>query len=376
MSLKKPLLFLIVFLPLCVSIVNLWAFQEDTVSLKYSYYSDNRSIFFDNTEGITVHSPVLSLVKGITDTLSLHAKGSMDAVSAASRRIDAVTTASPKAELERRFEENVGLTYQFRRLTTFDFGLGYSGENDYLSRYGYFSLAHEMFNKNTTLNLDYSHNNDRIYTTRIGDDRSFPKGRVTDSYTINLAQVLSRTTIAALGYNFINARGYMGASQNVVSLAGGLFADERHPERRHRNAMIFRINQFIRPTRSAFHLTYRYYFDDWDVNSHDMGIKGYQYLTDDLILRLRYRYYRQSEAFFWRDNPVQGQEFTTRDGRLQKMRAHLFGMKVIYDLGKVNGDTPLGEFLKNTEVDLLWDRYYRDTGFNYNLFQAGLRVKF
>lgn len=373
---KKLFFFLAVFLPLFLAILTTWAVEEDKATIKYSYYSDNRSIYFNNTDGITVHTPTLLLAKRLSDNLTLHVKASLDAISAASRRIDAVTTASPNAEMERRTEGNFGFSYLFKRLTTFDFGFGYSGENDYNSKYGYLSAAQEMFNKNTTLNLVYAHNSDRIDTTKKGDTRSFPQGRETDSYNISFSQILSRTTIAAVGYNYLDVRGYMGSSQNVVGLSDGTYADEHHPAQRSRNAAIFRLNQYIVPTRSAVHLTYRYYFDDWDVRSHDMGVKLYQYLSDELILRLRYRYYDQSAAFFWYDNPMPGQQYTTWDGRMKNIQADLFGVKFIYDITDFADEIFTGNIFKGAEVDFVWDRYYQNTGFNYNLYQAGLTFKF
>jgi hypothetical protein len=374
---RQKLFFFLAAILFCSFVIfKAWAVEEDKATIKYSYYNDNRSIYFDNADGITVQSPTILLNKKLSDNLTLHVKASLDAISAASRKIDAVTTASPNARMEKRAEGNVGFSYLFKRLTTFDFGFGYSGENDYNSKYGYVSAAHEMFNKNTTVNVAYVHNSDRIETTRIGDTRNFPQGRQTDSYTLSFSQILSRTTIAAVGYNYLDVRGYMGVSQNVVQLSDGVYADEQHPRDRNRNAAIFRINQYIVPTRSAIHLSYRYYFDDWSVNSHDIGIKLYQYLTEELILRLRYRYYDQSSAFFWYDNPVPGQQYTTWDGRLKNIQANLFGMKFIYDVTGLTEGTFVEKLFKNTEVDLVWDRYYQNTGFNYNLYQAGLTVKF
>ena len=375
MTIKKSALFLILCALFLFPIARTWSF-EDKISIKHSYYFDNRSIYFDNTEGIAVHSPTLYLSKKITDNIALHAKGSMDAISSASRKIDAVTTASPKAEMERRVEENVGLSYLHGRFTTFDLGLGYSGEEDYNSAYGYLSVAHEMFNKNTTLGGVYSHNSDRIYTTKPGDTRQFPRGRETDSYGFSLSQILSRTTLAAIGYNYMSVRGYMGSTQNIVRLSDGTYAEENHPGYRNRNAFVFRINQYIIPTRSAVHFSYRYYTDDWSVDSHDMGVKLYQYLNDELVLRLKYRYYDQSQSFFWAENPIPGQEYNTWDGRMKNIHAHLYGVKFIYDLAKVTAGTALEDIFTDTEANFVMDRYYQDTGFNYYMVQAGLTLKF
>ncbi len=66
----------------------------------------------------------------------------------------------------------------------------------------------------------------------------------------------------------------------------------------------------------------------------------------------------------------------TRDGRLRDIDAHLFGVKVIYDLTELTMSGPLGDIFENTEIDFLWDRYYQENSFHYDLLQVGLTVIF
>lgn len=166
------------------------------------------------------------------------------------------------------------------------------------------TLKKDLFEKNTTLTLGYSINIDKI----IGQFMDRPQGRTTNNYFVGLTQVISPQTIAQVGYARSDSTGFESegirlvptdgtpVSQSTCTAISATCAAESFPDSRRRNAYIFGINQYFADgptpafTHASLRLTLRYYTDSWNIKSRTAEIEYYKYLTEDLILRLDYRY--------------------------------------------------------------------------------------
>ncbi len=91
-------------------------------------------------------------------------------------------------------------------------------------------------------------------------------------------------------------------------------------------------------------LDYRYFNDDWGVESSTFDLEWYQKIGENLVIRPKYRYYTQNSADFYtldltgtvidpRDSLQGVPPFYSADYRLAKLDTHTYGLKVIYKFG-------------------------------------------
>jgi hypothetical protein len=110
------------------------------------------------------------------------------------------------------------------------------------------------------------------------------------------------------------------------------------------------------------------------VTSHTLGGRLSQYVTDDMVVAYRYRYYTQSSAYFYRDTYTQPggvDGFRTGDYRLGDFGAHLFGGEFLW--------TPNGgviAFLRGAQIVLSYEHYFNSNNFSANVYETGLRIRF
>ena len=159
----------------------------------------------------------------------------------------------------------------------------------------------------------------------------------------------------------------------ISSRASTIF--EAHPRARTRRDAFFKINQWL-SNGSSLKLGYKFYLDDWGVDSHTVNVKLNQYVGDAVVVRYRYRWYSQGAADFWRDeytSPGGVSGLRTGDYRLGEFDAHLFGTKLSWDLGR----GPLsGHALEGLRWNLEYERYFNTNNFSANIFESGLALSF
>ena len=89
---------------------------------------------------------------------------------------------------------------------------------------------------------------------------------------------------------------------------------------------------------------YRYYVDDWAIRAHSIEGRVHFRPQRDLQLRLLYRYYTQTQAFFWRDDGVWADEYPYRsdDPKMDDFRSHTVGARLIWALDGISKFQGLG----------------------------------
>lgn len=348
------------------------ASAEDRFSIKYQHYEDDKSIYYKNTDGVKSDRWLVALAKSITEKTSLALNYGVDAISSASWKVDSVTSASRRAGEETRYSGGLGLNHT-EGTANFSANFGVSRENNYNSNYLSASAAKDYNKRNTTVALAFSKAWDEIYSTKVGDVRNYPKTKDTSTVGLSLAQTLTPWTVAAIGYEYTMAEGYQAHPENVVQLSNLSFTDELHPESRYRNAGVLRVNQYL-PWSAAIHADYRYYHDSWDIGSNTVGLKYYQYIYKDLILRARYRYYSQGAADFYSANPTVFDKYPTIDGKLRRFDSEMYGLKFIYDITKLVGKAGI-KAAEKVNVDLKYDRYQQADAITSATSRSGIGLK-
>ncbi|MFZ5862085.1 MAG: DUF3570 domain-containing protein [Nitrospirota bacterium] len=335
--------------------------------IKYSYFSDNQSIFFGASEGNTTPQTLVTYKQGVTERVEVNAHYGVDGVTSATWRVDGVTGATPATQWEYRHEGGLGATYT-SGVNVFGISGGVSREPNYNSDFATLSVQREFFERNTTLGLAYTINRDEIDTLKIADTRPFPQDVSLDAVVVTVAQVLSPKMVAQGNVYWARQQGYLAHPENIVTNSDGTWSEEVHPTERQRAAMVGRLIRYFE-SRSALHTHYRYYRDTWGISSHTAGASWYQYFGDFWVGRLEYRWYDQSGADFWVVSPDPAAGFKTIDGKLRPFRAHLYGIKVSTSAWQL-------PWFDRTEFNAKIDAYEQRPGLNAKVIEVGLMTRF
>ena len=130
----------------------------------------------------------------------------------------------------------------------------------------------------------------------------------------------------------------------MAALADGGGRPENHPDERLRNGYYVWLAHYFLKTRSALRVGYRYYHDDWKIHSHTPEVRVHQELGSFVEMRLRYRYYTQDSAYFFRENGnVRADKYVTADPKMSAFHDQTIGIKLRIAL----------EFLSFTALDAL-----------------------
>ena len=199
-----------------------------------------------------------------------------------------------------------------------------SKENDYEAIAP--SLAAEWtFNSGlTTLSTGVSYSSDDIAPTDaaafgriVGADRS------NRSASVGIAHVIDRSSAIYGGLTATTHRGYLSDPYKLRDV---------RPAQRSERAFTLRYRRFLHRPDAALHLDYRFYHDDWNVDSHTLHTSWYQNLGPALQIVPNVRVYRQSEAAFYRpadDFGLPPDVHQSSDFRLSTFGAFTFGLKGI-----------------------------------------------
>jgi len=342
--------------------------------------------FFSDVNGVQVrtHHGTAGAQLGRDATLSLQwahdvvvipaieaPPGSQDAV-------DAITTASrPIAAGSDPFEDFVKVRDEIQGTVAYrNYKASYyvSTESDYFAQMVSLGYNRGFMGENLNVSAGLSYGWDDIQPLEDDDTEANPHFRKLLHANLVVTQILTPTTVVRVGGEFNSVRGLQHDPYRNVYMAG-TNVPELHPAFRERRVGFARVSQYI-TNRSSVKVDYRYYDDDWGIESHTIGGKLSQYVTDQVVVRYRYRYYTQLPAFFYRDDyPQSGGAagFRTGDYRLGDYGAHLFGGRVLWfpygALGHV-------EFLRGAHLVFGYEHYFNSNNFSANVFETGLQITF
>ncbi|MBK8258539.1 MAG: DUF3570 domain-containing protein [Polyangiaceae bacterium] len=297
-----------------------------------------------DSDATTVVSPRTRVSGKVGDAVSVDAAYAVDVWTGAS--IDVVTAATRPIE-EQRHEIQAGAGYE-RDAATLTGSYRYSVEPDYESHGGVLRGALDLFRKNTTLALTVFGSRDTV--GRAGDPW-FKQPQWSLGGRFAVTQVLSRSAIAELSWETSTIQGYQASPYRWVAIGGqGICAGgapfcvpEQVPDERYRHAATA-LGRMAGPGGVSLGAKYRFYFDSWGLASHaiepDIAID----ITKDGVLSLRYRYYTQGEASFYRPRyfELAPLEYVTRDRKLSALHTHALGIAFAQDFPCARSACTLG----------------------------------
>jgi hypothetical protein len=313
-------------LPLAIALLVVAApaaYGDDSFVAKTQIYTDS-----DHT---TVVSPLAALSRDAWKGGTLSASYVADVVSSAS--IDVISNATAHMN-DFRSEITAGLVQKLHN-TTLSGSYVYSVENDYQSHNVELGFAQDLFEKNSTLAFGATYSANDVYRT---GDQSFHRKLGVVGVSGSWTQVLNRATIAQLSYTFSYGNGFWASPYRFVRVETPDFAaiefkvPETEPNQRYRHAVVIGLNRHLW-TDTALQGDYRFYADNWGVQSHTVQLR-YFVTWQDVTLRLRERFYYQSGASFFRSHYTAAtlQPFVTADRELSTFWSNVFGAKISWRL--------------------------------------------
>ncbi|WP_297797126.1 DUF3570 domain-containing protein [uncultured Eudoraea sp.] len=146
---------------------------------------------------------------------------------------------------------------------------------------------------------------------------------------------------------------------------------ERLPDSRFKVALGGRLNFFINEylvVRSY----YRYYFDDWGINSNTLSIEVPVKIARKFTLYPSYRFYNQQAADYFApyNQHLSTSPFYTSDYDLSKYNANQFGFGINYT-NIIMKQHKLKFGLKS--IDVKYNYYKRNTGLSAGIITAGFK---
>lgn len=279
---------------------------------------------------------------------------------------------------EDRKDVSAQLTYAGSNFTLSGLA-GFSTENDYQAISVGAEASYELPGKLTTVALAGDVSFDEITPTQLASIN-----RVTDeekdswSAHLSLSRIINKSLIAQVGFGAINREGYLSDPYKIVLTPGSTPDADARPDSRFATTTSGRIRYFMDSIDSAIHLDYRYYTDDWDIDSHTVDLAQYFNVGGGVQLVPSLRYYTQSEAFFYKNfhDVERFDGYYATDSRLSSFGAFTMGLKVNWQV-------------KNWFYTASYQRYISDNSyslFDYNseslslvsfdLFSVGVDYKF
>lgn len=355
---------------------------EDRVTVRGNYYRERSTRILQPMVDVSVDAPDERLTIGATYLL--------DAISSAS--IASGTTAVTGGDnvfTEIRHEASGRLSSKLGPWMLGALFL-YSTETDYQSRVLSASVGREFLQRSMTLTFGYGYQFDRIFRIFDGTGRRLPwcGGAIepmcsgggagvgsnllqVHRFSLGYAHALHRTVLLGTQVEYENARGPQDNPYRGEQIPNVLF--ETHPLKRNRIAITPELWWHIPQAHMTLEPRYRFYADDWDVVAHAPELRVHFRVVRHLRVRLRYRFYTQSAAFFWRDDN-QYQESTARctdetpegcataDPKMDAFVSHTPGIQLTYELDGLARYRGLG-WLENGWIQATYNHLFQTNRF-------------
>jgi len=251
------------------------------------------------------------------------------------------------------------------RLTKNVYTANFSKEFDWLSLGAGYTYSKDFNHRNTTFTAGAGLTLDTIdpiggtpvaLSLMADQTKASDESRTSYDLMVGLTQVLSKKTITQLNLGVSQSSGYHNDPFKIVSLMDNVtglpttdYYYESRPDSRQRTTIYWKTAHHL--TEDVINFAYRFYTDDWGINSHTLDLKYRFTLSDTDYLQPHIRYYSQSAADFYRHSLLTGEtvpEFVSADSRLGEFNTMTYGLKYGRSLGKNNEISARIEFMSQT----------------------------
>ncbi len=373
-------------------------YAENYVAVEFLQYDEN-------SNRVSVLAPSLSASYDIGTDYTIKADFVNDAVSGAtpSWQSDSGSGASGRSNNnsgdyvyknqtfnEARNAGSVMLTKRFENRDELYTGFNYSRESDFDSKAvsaEYMHYTDKSHNQSINVGLSYTFNeilsnvngknedNNKRY--KDDDDNNHDTGsgasQKEESNSVNIqagiSQVLNDHSAVKVEAFAILDNGYLtNPHANVVrdyKTVNQKLVTENRPDKRTGYGANLKYITMVGDDVS-FKANYRFYTDDWNINSHTLDGDIYYTLNKKITLGTGARYYTQSEANFYNKNKdfFTNETYASSDERLSKFDAITYKASI--------------DFKQNDKIsyNLGGELYSQSTGLDVSMITIGLKYKF
>lgn len=252
------------------------------------------------------------------------------------------------------------------------------------------------FFENVTI-LDQAGNTSTNWSPINGFQLVSDKARNSYSLSFSLSQILSKNSQFSLFFDVVKQQGWLAnplqrvyfsdvanyyignaasipnytatSNKDVFQLADDI---ERLPSTRLKLPFGVRFNYYLNEI-FVLRTYYRYYFDDWGIQSHTFNIEVPIKISTKFTLYPSFRYYNQTESDFFApyEAHLSTNQYYTSDYDLSKFNANQFGFGISYT--DIFAKAHIWKFGLKT-IDLKYNNYQRNTGLSANY--VGVSFKF
>lgn len=385
--------------------------QSDEVSVQYLRYSeqDNRvradAVSIDGKKEIGTDDVIK--LNFTYDTLTGGTPTWMDTSSGGTQKAVGVVKlggqATPISEnyqtspfSDKRYAGDVLWTHRFQNRNEIDAGFNVSKESDYLSYGGSADYRYLLNDANTTISFGGSYMRNEITPSVVANTvDNFPAQTTifmdtpTNSFEtmdfynlqLGLTQVLTKTSLFNIGIFTIIEDGYLNNPyQRVIreyniNGSGGtdqyIFEDSRPNNRVAFGFSLKYIKEFL--GKYALHSGYRFYHDDWEINSNTLDFTLYADITNKLTLAPGFRFYHQDKAHFYGNifpekysttYSTTSQKYASSDFRLANYETYTVDLGITY------------KFTKDFSYNVLGSYFDQSTGLTAVIVTTGIKYNF
>ncbi len=361
-------------------------------------------IYQENDGRVTAIEPVINGRKEIADGEMVNIKLVLDALTGASPtgakidtttpqtfttpsgNADTVTTVAGETPLDDTFHDTrvaVSGSWEMPVIDEYSrviVGGNVSKEFDYMSLGISANFLRDYNNRNTTLSAALGLSSDTISPSggipipfenmRAANSGFINRDGSDDSKTISdlifgVTQVINRSTLMQFNLGLSSTSGYMNDPYKVISLVDGSgnlitpsLSDERpyeyesRPDSRSRTTFYWKTVHHL--TEDVINLSYRYYTDDWGIDSHTIDFHYRYELGNGSYLQPHLRYYTQTAADFYTTSLVDTAarpEFASADYRLGEFVTNTYGLKYGMPTGENSEFTVRAEVISQVQSD-------------------------
>jgi hypothetical protein len=169
---------------------------------------------------------------------------------------------------------------------------------------------------------------------------------------MGVTHVINRRTVGQMNFAYSLSNGYLTDPYKVFSVVDrstGIPIDdssyfEGRPGDRQRMSLTFHINHQLFPSNNILHGSYRYYTDDWEVDSHTLDMNYRFRFANTNWIEPRIRLYTQTKAYFYQnqfyvddggasDPSLNFPEYISADYRLDDMSSVTPGIRYGREVG-------------------------------------------
>jgi hypothetical protein len=346
---------------------------------------DSAFLYYSEADRVSAAEAIFNAKKTYSDDSILNLKLTIDALTGASANgavaqpdVQTFTRPSGKGDYDiklgdtplddtfhdTRVQFNAQWTQTLVQNYTGSVGAHISKEYDYLSLGVNGNIAYDFNRKNSTISFGLSHFQDTFTpegglpkpfasmpsafgvdgdesghdATRMGSDDD----KTTSDVMVGFTQVINRNMVTQFNYSYSLVDGYLTDPFKILSLINnsGIAQDylyENRPSERKKQSVFAQTKYHF--DEVILDVSYRYMWDDWEIDSHTVDTRFYIPLGDGSYLEPHLRFYQQTAAEFYQPFLMQDEalpEFASADYRIGQMTAHTVGLK--YGMKLDNGN--------------------------------------